>query len=187
MIKKFVWRFLAFYLLAIVFAFISFPSSISYAVKTGHPEAPLIAPLLLPVVARSYTQIAKAGVWPFARDEEVVSLSNLIDEKGRVNPGGQTISFNMTTSVPLGNDGRLTYSLGKEMYNFRASGGIVEVLPSGLVVRIGQYFCLSDRIKHILEGVSAKVTCVRVIRKGADIYEWQELGQAKGRIAALEP
>lgn len=188
MIRKLLWRFLAFYLIAVALSVMSFPRSIYGALKDGHPEVLAKAPSLLPVVARSYAQIALAGVWPFARDGNAVPLSILIDEKGRETfPGNRVISFNLTPQVRPGQEGRHTYSLGKEIYDFGTSAAYAELLPPGLVVRLGQYFCLSDRIKHALDGLSAEVTCFRLIHKSADIFEWQQLGQAHGRIAVLEP
>lgn len=165
--------------------FICFPRTIYEGVRAAHPQT-LLAPLMLPVAPRSYWQFVAAGVWPFSKDPHVASLGKLVDQHGQeVFPGHRRIQFDMSPQIDPGQEGRASFSLGRETYSTVFFGGYVDVSPPGAVMQVGQYICLSEPAKHVWSLVLANVRCGRLFHRGEKTYEWKDLDESAGHKVML--
>lgn len=180
-LKPLVWL----YVVTFVLAFICFPRTVFGGIRNANPQT-LLAPLMLPVAARSYWQFVAAGVWPFSKDPHVASLGTLVDQHGQEAFWGERlIKFDMAPQIRPGHEGKASFSLGMETYSTIFLGGYADVSPPGAVIQVGQYICLSDPVNYVASWTVAGVRCGRLFHRNGNNYEWKDLGQSTGHNAVL--
>lgn len=142
------------------------------------PSAFLVIPLHAPPIVYAYIRLLPHDPWPWSSPDDTVGLSELIRTYGKketCSGGGisidcSSVSFHTGHGIPrAGTD----FDLSEGGYtSFARNYGIP--VSSGVLVKIGGYFCLYGGDSSLF----GAPRCVRLFRRGGSIY-WHDLGRNK--------
>jgi hypothetical protein len=170
---------LVFWIYIAGFAVVAFhaPRSVFEAAIEDKNPGVLLTPMFAPSILRAYAQFAASLTWPYSSQPNLIRLSDLLQTQGSDDPPwSRSLVFD---EAPLLSEvTHDTIRITDESYQRTIPAGF----PSwemGLVLHIGNYFCLTDA------NPVERSRCFSIVRRSNDSYFWQELGETERQPAHI--